>query len=333
MTQPTPGPNDPYGGIITGNGGGGADKPDGNIVGETILMGGGAGGAGNTYVVKKSSAGALYFENTQTGGKALFGPGMYITADGRQLNVGANGDYKKLGELNQDQVVNYLTTGQAYNLNPDTLGGGAGADHYATDVAAATQKLLQQMSDLRGYWEQQIANVNSGVTLEQARAEFQKGWAQLVNDWETTNATLLANQQTTQASLEDTAKGREISDVREREIQEANRRLGVAQEATRRANIITGDVLPRFVTGNKPINVPFLGPTQGANVNFAELFNQGGAGNLNALPSIAPQFGGGYAPIQMPKAPQLAALPSMPTYPNAPVYPGLPPGLAGWLGV
>src|SRR3990172_5173034 len=68
---PTPKPDDPFG---LGGGGGGtpAVTPDGNIVGDKILMGGGAGGAGNVYVVKKSPSGVLYFENVATGGKALF---------------------------------------------------------------------------------------------------------------------------------------------------------------------------------------------------------------------------------------------------------------------
>ena len=207
--------------------------------------------------------------------------------------------------------------------------GGSGTDHYATDVSA----LINQMNARLDYWEQQIANVDSGVTHAAGKAGFEADWQKLVNDFNTTQATLQQNADDLRARLEDAAKERQISDVSIREREEANRKVSVAQEAGQRASTITGDVLPRFVSGNAPINVPSLGPVRGAQVNFAELFNQGGAGNLAALPSIAPQFAGGYAPTPVSAPPQLPPLGPRPAYPGAPVYPGAPSALLSWLGM
>ena len=238
-----------------------------------------------------------------------------------------------------------LTIEKAYGVPPSQIPAGVlgsttqlkqllegaegGADHYATDV----QALLQKMQGLQDHWEQQIANVNSGITYEAGKAGFEADWQELVNDFNTTQATLQQNADDLRARLEDAAKERQISDVSIREREEANRKVSVAQEAGQRASTITGDVLPRFVSGNAPINVPSLGPVRGAQVNFAELFNQGGAGNLAALPSIAPQFAGGYAPTPVSAPPQLPPLGPRPAYPGAPVYPGAPSALLSWLGM
>jgi hypothetical protein len=204
-----------------------------------------------------------------------------------------------------------------------------GADHYSADVSA----LITKYQLLRDAWAQEIENIDSAVTLEEGRAGFEADWAKLMNDFNTTQATLQQNAQDLQARLEDQAKERQISDVGNREISEANRRLGVAEEAGRRAKTITGDVLPRFVTGNNPVPVPYLGDTYGTRVNFGELFNQGGAGNLNALPPIAPQFAGGYGATQVAAPPQLPPMGPMPTYPGAPAYPAMPGALQNWLGI
>lgn len=279
-------------------------------------------------------------DGTQYTVKAIYIPdarrwaGYLMNQDGTQAipMTGGGGPFRTPGghEISFDEQGNITETRTLSEAERNAGGGGGGgSDHYATDVSA----MLQKMQDLKSYWQQQIENVNSGVTYEAGKAGFEADWAKLVNDWEAQNAVLQQNAQDLQARLEDAAKEREITDVRSRETEEAARRVQVAQEATRRASVITGDVLPRFVTGNNPINVPFLGPTRGTNVNFGELFNQGGAGNLNTLPAIAPQFAGGYGATQVAAPPQLPPMGPMPTYPGAPQYPAMPGALQSWLGI
>jgi len=308
-------------------GGSTGDKPEGDItsiVGQMIVA---PDGRFLQAAYDQSPTGVktlVLIDPNNPGGSAIPFPGAgeYWTADHKRFVVDGRG-----GLLSPPDTISESEWQGAFGKYGAE--GGAGSDHYATDVAA----LLQKMQGLQDHWEQQIANVNSGVTYEAGRAGFEADWQKLVNDFNTTQATLQQNADDLRARLEDAAKEREISDVSIREREEANRRVSVAQEAGRRASTITGDVLPRFVSGNAPINVPFLGPARGAQVNFAELFNQGGPGNLAALPSIAPQFAGGYAPTPVSAPPQLPPLGPRPAYPGAPVYPGAPSALLSWLGM
>jgi hypothetical protein len=102
------------------------------------------------------------------------------------------------------------------------------------------------------------------------------------------------------------------ADNRERQIAEANRSLGLAGEATSRANSIATNILPNMTAGNAPsVRVPFLGDVMANQVNVPQLYSQGlpALADLPAIPSQGPEQWAG--PLAAPVLPQYNA-PALP---------------------
>lgn len=157
----------------------------------------------------------------------------------------------------------------------------------------------QQMNALINAFSEMVAT--GQVPFDQAMKQFQ---AQLANiDTELSAGRLNL----------DRAKAEEDSRF-SRESAEASRRLGVAEEAGRRAKTMAQDVLPFLVPGATSLNLPMLGAMPLPQVNPDQLFNQGGPGDLSQLPGISPNPSvtfPGAPPLALPQVPQPTPVPSL----------------------
>jgi hypothetical protein len=187
---------------------------------------------------------------------------------------------------------------------------------------------------LRAY-EDQIANSNGVFDAEKAFAQFQMDWQKLLGDISTTNATLQGQTNIAQGNLQAdtnatnvTNVGNYLSDATTRARAEAERALGVANEATNRADIVTSKVLPQWIQGASHLNVPLLGQIPLTQLDVGQLFSQGGQGDLSNVTPISPNpaipYGGPIAAPQLPMAPQAPMPGPMPNFPAAPQYPAAP---------
>jgi hypothetical protein len=230
-----------------------------------------------------------------------FGPGEYVTNDAKIVTFSPNGDVSEGRTLRADEQ-------RALGFPFDILGGGEGggggggsvAGTSAPDPYAAASLLLQQ-------YDTEIAKSNGTFSAEQAFAEFQTKWESLKADIALTTQ----GQQIQQT-------GDYLVDARERELAEASRRLRSAEEAGSRAGTIARDILPNVIPGATAVNFPLLGKMPLPQVNLGQLFSQGGAGDLNAIPPISPSPSIPFSPVQAPPLGPRPNFPAPPQYPQAP---------------
>ena len=103
------------------------------------------------------------------------------------------------------------------------------------------------------------------------------------------------------------AELKRIEVEQKRNVDEANRALGVQEEVGRRAGTIARDILPGMINAEQ-LNIPELnaimgGPYKGLKLDMPAMFTQGTPGLAASQPLPAPDFGG-LAPLPILEKPQ-----------------------------
>lgn len=264
------------------------------------------------YLVPSGAGGLFLLDPTGQRGPLGFksgGPVVSVTGILYQVN--------NKGEIQPGSRTLTADERNSLGIGFGETSGGAGAAQgvSAPDPIGAANVLLRQ-------YETMVSNSNGTFTAEQAWAEFQKDWQDIVS-----------TQDRAQAELESTATTQNLQKViqenedrRLREQAEADRRVQVAQEAGTRGRAVLQQLpstlpVPQGMSGGQ-INLP-LGVSLPMNTfRFSDIFNQGGVGNLANLPAISPEPAVPYGPPIT--APQLPPLGAMPQFPAPPQYPAMP---------
>mgnify|MGYP001604644532 CR=1 FL=1 len=123
----------------------------------------------------------------------------------------------------------------------------------------------------------------------------------------------MAAEATAEQGWADAAYDRWIAELKrieigqKRNVDEANRALGVQEEVGRRAGTIARDILPGMINAEQ-LNIPELnaimgGPYKGLKLDIPAMFTQGTPGLAASQPLPAPDFGG-LAPLPILEKPQ-----------------------------
>lgn len=195
--------------------------------------------------------------------------------------------------------------------------GGSGSGHVPTPYGYTAPDYTGAMNGIIAMISNEIAMSNGKFDAENAIAKFQAEWDKYLSDVAYNQANLTVNTNDINA-----AQNRaENQDRMQREINEANRRVMVAQEAGSRAKTVAS-MLPSMIPGATSMNLPLLGNVPLSQINLGSFFSQGGAGDLNKLPGINPNPANPYSSYETPVLPTPGPMPTLPTVPT---YPSIPP--------